>query len=275
MSKKALLVGINYTGTPSALRGCLNDVYEIESVLKNNFKFSNIKKILDHDATTNAIYEGLYWLIDNAKSGDILYFHYSGHGSQIVDQNHDEPDRLDEIICPVDINWRDKVIRDDALAHIFSKLPKGVHLTVTLDCCNSGTGLRGTMGNMNFSPKEAKNRWMPTPIFMAEAIKRYNLTSGKKGLFLTEDRKSDQQAGILISGCKSNQTSADAWIPSKNKFMGACTYYLIDMLQRHKYKIDYAALVRKMNHFLQQNGYSQQPQLNCNPKSRHLNFLKQ
>lgn len=254
--KKALLVGINYPGTLSELRGCINDIKAMDSILVKHYGFSDRRILLDGQATTRAILGNLEWLVADAKAGDVLYFHYSGHGSQMVDTNHDETDRLDEIICPIDLNWKDKVIRDDDFARIFSKLPAGVNLTVTLDCCHSGTGLRG--GN--------KNRWIPAPATIMEAYQRGVVKPDRKQAAVT-------QKGILISGCKSNQTSADAWIGGK--YMGACTYYLIDMLKRHNYQLDYRRLVLKMNHFLKQAGYTQQPELNCDRSFVGRNFLSQ
>jgi hypothetical protein len=44
-------------------------------------------------------------------SNDLLFFSYSGHGSQVVDKNGDETDSRDEVILPLDFN----VITDDEL----------------------------------------------------------------------------------------------------------------------------------------------------------------
>ena len=138
MAKKALLVGINYPGTNHALRGCVNDVVMVSEMLTKEFGFkANEKRMLtDNSATTANILERLEWLVDGAQPGDYLHFHYSGHGSQMIDSRYDEdyePDGKDEILCPVDLNWRDKVIKDDDLKRIFDKVPEGVHLSVVLD----------------------------------------------------------------------------------------------------------------------------------------------
>lgn len=58
----------------------------------------------------------LGWFTKNAKAGDYLVFHYSGHGSQIRDRDGDElNDNMDELICPYDIGWDDTFITDDDL----------------------------------------------------------------------------------------------------------------------------------------------------------------
>ena len=131
--KRALSVGINYPNSEHELRGCVNDANLINEVIRDHYGFQDIRMLLDNDATTAAMFEGLNWLVKDAAPGDTLYFHYSGHGSQMYDVNNEEVDGLDEIICPVDLNWRDKVIKDDDLKTMFSRVPNGVNLTTFFD----------------------------------------------------------------------------------------------------------------------------------------------
>lgn len=68
--------------------------------------------------------------------GDTLFFHYSGHGTQVPTDHDDlEADGLDEAIVPVDMN----LIVDDDLRLIFCQLPLGARMTMLADCCHSGT----------------------------------------------------------------------------------------------------------------------------------------
>ena len=121
--KKALIIANNYPDTPHTLRGCVNDAYTIQSILQNNFTFDSVVLLLDKDATTAAMLAALELLVEGAVPGDTVYFHYSGHGSQMVDRDGNEEDGLDEIIVPYDLDWKEKVIRDDDLKRIFDKLP--------------------------------------------------------------------------------------------------------------------------------------------------------
>ena len=144
--KKALLVGINRYPDPSnELKGCVNDVRQMAETLKSRYGFpgdGNMRILTDARATTKAILDGLAWLTAGASPGDSLVFHYSGHGSQVPDKNGDETtDRLDEILCPYDLDW-DHPLTDDDLAAACAGVPQGALLTVILDCCHSGTGLR-------------------------------------------------------------------------------------------------------------------------------------
>lgn len=276
MSKrKALLVGINYPGTQHALRGCVNDIKTMNSIITSHYGFKNAKHkrmLTDKSATTKNILNRLHWLVDGAKPGDVLYFHYSGHGSQMVDTDYnkkDEPDGLDEIICPIDLNWRDKVIKDDDFKEIFSTVPSGVNLTVVLDCCHSGTGIRGGLANPYLeAPSPNKDRVLPMPPDIEN--RGYGLDLQPKSRDIRNEKGA--QVGVLISGCRSNQTSADAWI--HNKYMGACTYYLAESVRLYKYNISYAKLVARLVGRMKRFGYSQRPQLNAPRSMRKHNFLR-
>ena len=269
MARKALLVGINYPDTSHALRGCVNDVTMVSEMLTREFGFTAKEKrmVTDNSATTANILERLEWLIEGALPGDFLHFHYSGHGSQMIDSKYDtddEPDGLDEIICPVDLNWRDKVITDDQLKSVFDRVPEGVHLSIVLDCCHSGTGLDHAYHYRPLgvatkarefgpdSPNRARLLPMPADI-------------ENRGMGLDLQPRSRQvrnvdQTGLLISGCQSHQTSADAWI--NNMYCGAATFAFVSTMERGGYDVSYKELVDSMNQFMVQTGFSQRPELN-------------
>ena len=88
MTIKALLVGINRYKIPGAdLQGCVNDVTNLRDCLLKYFgaTLGNIRVLTDARATRAGILDGLAWLTKEAKAGDSLVFHFSGHGSQIRD----------------------------------------------------------------------------------------------------------------------------------------------------------------------------------------------
>ena len=108
MARKALLVGINDYKGVSDLRGCVNDILDMHFSLRSlfNFQTREIRVLTDSRATKANIIHRLKWLVDGAKPGDFLVFHFSGHGSQIRDRDGDElVDHLDELICPYDMDW--------------------------------------------------------------------------------------------------------------------------------------------------------------------------
>jgi hypothetical protein len=276
--KRALLVGINYVGTQNQLNGCVNDVMLMADIITSKFGFGAIDKrvLTDASATTANIIDRLKWLVSGAVAGDTLLFHYSGHGSQVVDIDYDkneEPDGLDEILCPVDLDWRSNIVTDDDMRKIFATLPVGVNLTVLLDCCHSGTGLREFCNPfLPVSPNRNKSIPMPADI-AARAIGTSAPPITRKALSpsLAPHLDTTHQNGILMSGCKSSQTSADAWI--HNNYNGAFTYFISEILKSSSYTIQYGDLMDKVNLQLKAAGYAQEPELDCNSELVAKQFL--
>jgi metacaspase-1 len=252
MAKKALLVGLNHYPDPeNTLRGCLNDVHQVHELLRAHFGFaggSAVRLLTDAHATTAAIVSSLHWLVDDASAGDVLVFHYSGHGSQVPDRHGDEvEDGLDEIICPYDLDW-DNPFTDDDLHEIVKGLAPGANLTVILDCCHSGTGLRALVGD----GRTTGSRCLPPPARLRHF--------GRQGHVMRRFGARAAACGaILIAGCRSDQVSADAYIAGD--YHGALTYYLCRAIEDLDYRGSYRAVVDRVIRSLREDGYQQAPQL--------------
>lgn len=143
--KRGLLIGINDYESLPTLRGAINDVEAVEALLVGRYGFdpANVHKVTDRQATRAGILQAFEQLVAEAQPGDFVYIHYSGHGSQVQDQNGDEDDGRDETLCPQDARAAGVAdITDDELDAIVARL--GVRsLVITLDSCHSGTALRG------------------------------------------------------------------------------------------------------------------------------------
>jgi hypothetical protein len=195
LGKRYLLtVAINdYKGEQNDLRGCLNDQNAILKLFKGY-----IPTILrDSSATLSDIKKKLQTIINIAKPGDYVVFHYSGHGTQVIDRSGDEMDGYDEAIC-----LYDGTLIDDEIGAILENALSGVHVLMLSDSCFSGSITRSD---------NIKDRF----------INRLNTENmhRKKTRFKAENMKT-----IVISGCRENQTSKDAYIAGD--FHGAFTYYL-------------------------------------------------
>ena len=107
-----------------------------------NWNEDHIKFLLKENATRENILDSITWLQKNVDAEDIIFFYYHGHGSKIVDDNGDEKDGTDEIICPHDINRTIdgkavNIISDDELDARFDQInAKGMFLV--FNCCMSG-----------------------------------------------------------------------------------------------------------------------------------------
>ena len=261
IARKALLVGLNrYPDPAHTLHGCVNDVRQMRALLQQHFGFDtpgSVSVLLDAQATTAAIRAGLRALVAGARPGDVLVFHYSGHGSQVPDTDGDEKtDGLDEIICPFDLDWRDP-ITDDDLYEAIRGLPTGALLTVVLDCCHSGTGLR--------EPAVATrcDRFMAAPVSVGTPATRKGarLPSPPRSPAQVRriGRRAAEAGAVLIAGCRADQSSADALIAGA--YHGALTYFLCLALADAAYQLSYARLVRRVRASLRAHGFDQDPQL--------------
>lgn len=256
--KYALLVGINkyHPSLSCDLQGCVNDIEHLRAVLIEQFDFNpdNIRVITDERATHNDIIDRLVWLAEHAKSE--LVFQYSGHGSQVRDRDGDElNDGLDEILIPHDHNW-DFPLTDDYLSKIFKNIPENSSLTCIIDSCHSGTMTR----EIN-NPTESKPRYLAPPrdIQMRSAGRELqNRKIGTRAIELNH---------ILLSGCRDDQTSADAHIDGT--WQGAFTHSLLKHIHPAKTWNDiYSDVLLDV----EAGGFTQVPQFNGKNLNERLIF---
>jgi hypothetical protein len=289
MTKKAFLVGLNAYALPiNPLRGCVNDVYQIKDILQQHYGFDgeDIKLLLDEDATHEGILVGLDWLVEGAQSGDVLVFHYSGHGSQVDDDSDDEWECRDEILVPYDHDW-DNPLRDDDLKNRFDRVPLGANLTIISDSCHSGTvnklvtetevprvvfvppeiqdriAAKVARRNADYKAfvtaeyrrmaKELSSEKLDTRIeeFLAQALDRF-----KENRF---QFVSTRQNNILLAACQDIQTAADAHI--EGDWHGALTYNLVKAIVETSGALTYAELITQASKGMAR--YQQVPQLEC------------
>jgi len=287
MARKALLVGINKYKYVRPLNGCVNDVRNMADILTSFYGFSadEIRTIVDESVTRNNLMNRFDWLLDDVKEGDLLLFHFSGHGSQIQDRDGDElEDDLDEILCLYEMDFRnpDSYLLDDDFNDIIDRLPKGVFLTVCIDSCHSGTATRDIAfltSELQISPAEIKlqPRFIEPPADIA--LRSYSKSSRirRLGSKLKEDKKSKgfesgaEAKHILLAGCMDDQTSADAYI--SNDYNGAFTYNLCKTIRDTRGSITYQELIKRVQNSLVFNSFSQIPQLNGNKDIKGVRFL--
>ena len=231
--KNALLIGINYVGTPNQLYGCINDCYDIKVVLdRYKYKSKLINDYSEIKPTKATILDEIKKLLKNSIYGDTLFLYFSGHGNRIRDNNKDEIDKKDEIIICYDKTF----IRDDELQNLLIKHMKfGVKLNIVMDCCNSGT----------------------------QFDLRFNYNSRVK---VNKKCKPIRGNCVLISGCKDNESSYEAYI--KNKTSGAFTSVFLKFVRR---KMTFRNFMNHIHSKLQRGNYNQKPQLSSGQK---LNYSK-
>ncbi|CAD2220624.1 Caspase domain containing protein, putative [Angomonas deanei] len=251
---RALLIGINYFGTSAELSGCVNDVkQELATFQQTGFPVDEMVILVDDDDFPNFtdyptrwnIIRYMAWLVKGAEDGDVLFMHYSGHGSQT--RSNDPFEEYDQVICPMDYTSAGCIVDDDIFNILCRNLPKGVRLTVLFDCCHSGTMMDLPyiygFGSEEFDSAEESHM---------KQIRNDNFCYGDV---------------LMISGCKDAQTSSDVNNTAKmgNGTTGAggagtqCLTYILLNTQNLTF-YDVMLQTRKM---LKKKKFDQVPQLSC------------
>jgi metacaspase-1 len=229
MANKALLVGINEYLKVSALRGCVNDILDVAHLLVNKcgFNESDVRLLADGRATKAAITQELESFVAALRPGDRAVFHFSGHGLQLPElRDGDEPDGLDEAICPVDFDPR-SALRDHELLSIFAAVPQGVSFVWISDSCHSGHLSRRALDPGAGLPNDARPRTPEPPGDIAwtiDTIRNNKSARGPAGLRSV----AGMLRAALITGCEADKTSADARFLAR--WNGALTHFLVKTL---------------------------------------------
>lgn len=239
MSSKAVLFGIDYLKSSAPLRGCANDVRNMGNYLKEELNYKVVKVYTEQDTpskvTGYSIVRILYKLAmeSRIKNFKNVLIHFSGHGVGVVDRNNDEEDGKDEAICPVDYE-RAGVISDDLLKKIFRYFNPNTKVTCVFDCCHSGT-----IGDL-----------------------KYKLNDKNK-VTVCNPAKACSSNIVMISGCRDDQTSADAFnVAGNRQFSGAMTSCLLECIKYRRIvtgQVDAITLVNDVRSLLKQKGFSQVP----------------
>lgn len=227
-TKAALCVGINsFSYFPSyRLKGCINDAASLAAMASTvlGVPDEHVQLLTEGRATKACIIDSLEGLVCEATEGvlDNILFSFSTHGTQVPDQNGDEPDSMDEAFLPNDvmmhsdgIGWKEhSIIRDDELFALLGRVPKETNVEVILDTCHSGTGLCGS----EFGLSRASPRYVSPPgSDLYDAT--YRIAKKKR-----PPENPYALSPVVWSACKEGQTSADAFLGGK--YYGAFTYAL-------------------------------------------------
>ncbi|MBV9387204.1 MAG: caspase family protein [Chroococcidiopsidaceae cyanobacterium CP_BM_ER_R8_30] len=231
--KLALLVGINgyQAADVAALKGCITDTQMQQELLVNRFGF-NPKDILiltdltKEKPTRQVILTAFEeHLIKQAQPGDIVVFHFSGHGSRVKDIDCDAADCLNSTLVPSDYSLPDREGQvQDIMGHTLFLLMKALktdNVTVVLDSCYSGGGKRGNVIVRSREIKDSPFRPLPAEIeYQQQWLSKLKLSEAE----FKQQRKTGIARGVVITSAKHNQEAADA--PFSDFYAGAFTYLM-------------------------------------------------
>jgi hypothetical protein len=146
---RALLIGVGkFVDSRLDLPGIdldINIMKDVTSLL--GFKDDQVKVLQDFDATLGNVKNTMKtWLHDGVSSNDRVLIYFSGHGSQVPDDNGDESDGADEVLVMNDVKvvqsggvvTLKNVLRDDVLHSVLKAIPSK-NVLVFIDSCHSGS----------------------------------------------------------------------------------------------------------------------------------------
>lgn len=176
--RKGLFIGVDYVGTSDELYNCGNDARDMYRLLNSKFGIDEhimlIDKVRSDDRTVvsptkNNIMSCIRWLTSDLHEGDIVWLHYSGHGSYIKDNNIDETDGQDETLVPLDYRIYGQITDDEINRYLCKPVVEaGATLYFHDDCCHSGTGadLRYTLKQSTAVPEIVEEHiYDPLPLY--------------------------------------------------------------------------------------------------------------
>ena len=244
--KKAVCTGINnYVGTQNDLQGCVNDAREWSKLLNEVYGFK-VTMLLDEQVTYEAFTESLGNMIADSRAGENLVGTYSGHGTNVPDQNEDEEDGRDEALV-----LYDAFLIDDSIREMFQNLHPEATLTFISDSCHSGSVTRAFLSAVG-GEEAVRPRFLPPQDDLY--LLGVRGTNVKSRIFYPETGMKE----ILIAGCLPTEYSYDAYIGGK--YRGAMSYYAVNILRKQP-AITYENFYAKLREILPSSAYPQTSQL--------------
>ena len=250
----SLHIGLNsvsaaaYEGWDGPLAACEFDANDMAALAKTKGMRSTV--LLTKKATRAHLLLAMRSAARSLKADDLFFMTYSGHGGQVPDMNHDEPDRKDETWCLFDGQ-----LIDDELYFELSKFKTGVRILVLSDSCHSGSVTRELPPPP--PPPGQRAKLMPDSVarrvyeqhkafydrLQLEVAKAAGKAVVDPDLALAQVGSAGQAtalvgsfdpAVVLISGCQDNQTSIDG------DHNGAFTEQLLKIWNHGAFSGDYS-----------------------------------
>lgn len=233
---RALLVGIGKydqmkTGW-SQIHGD-NDVALLMPLLKKR-GFNDVTVLTNHDATKARIVAELKALASKCRPGDRVYFHFSGHGQPIRDDNHDEGKgkKYDESLIPYDA-CRDSRKLNGKYTGQFHLIDD--ELNPLLDAIKVKLGTEGELFiavDACFSRGIQKDEMTDIDPELLRYIRGTNYAFIPPGRISVKQPKDFSPGARLtvVTACQSNERNIEYKAPS-GKFYGSLSYYISLLLK--------------------------------------------
>jgi hypothetical protein len=254
------------------LRGAVNDALAWAHLLARHYDFASVRLLLNTEATSANVIDGLEWLVDGAAADDVLAVVFSGHSSYEVDTATlgSSNEMFDEAIVSYD-----GLISDDRIASIVRDFEGS--LTMVSDSCYSagildielddpkpdehsdGRGYRPKgYRPKGYRPKGYRPKFIPPHARVGSAP-----PSGR-----TRRVRESRPYEVLLAACDSDQIAFDD--DFSGTAHGVFTHYALEVIEAARYRLTYEDLMRHTAARIPRSAFDQVPKLEGGEEMRKM-----
>lgn len=232
----ALVIGVNECPEfrlpsgrrPLPLRGAEFDADRVAKLLTERYSYpsENVVFLRGQSASLERVEVAIAELTQRVHRGDRFSFYFSGHGTQVEDIKpfDEQVDGVDEALCLYDAKSDGSgLLRDDQLGAFLDGLAAS-SITVALDCCHAGTGI-----------KEASDEYTAKslPILASQINRR---PSDQPWVDLGGSSKSLDKRITVYYACRPEQQAYECRVPLGDQLTraGQFTHYLLEALAKKR-----------------------------------------
>jgi Caspase domain len=282
----ALLIGIDYY-LPNplfrSLQGAVRDIDKVADYLDKSLKISSdkITRLTSPVPDTNSLgdvktarqemsptYQNIVNAFNSitagAKSGDLVYIHYSGHGGRVstIFKDLKGEGQFDECLVPMDVGNDGYYLRDVEMNTLLKRMTdKGLIVTVIFDSCHSGGATRGD-GDV----RGARDGKVDTTDRPKDSTVATRTELVQNWLFQTQNSSKDnwlpnQRDYVFLGACRPTELAYEAAFGTGKERNGALTYWMLDTLNSNPHNLTYQSLYDRVKGQIQSKFPNQLPML--------------
>ncbi|KAK2737836.1 hypothetical protein FQN57_007394 [Myotisia sp. PD_48] len=247
ISRYAILIGINaYPEKP--LEGSVEDVQRINQYLEETLTSVQIEMLTDARSddsgvldlmetkhiiwpTPQNVISALKRVITSAKTGDLVYIHYSGHGTRLpAGLPHSNESTGDLALVLLDKHGKEcEFLQGISLAFRLKQMVnKGLVVTLVLDCCFSAAVYRREVSKVRCLP------YNPNLHSMASTFTETCLVdtrhSGNRDACMLSNWLIDPDGYAILAACGPHE-EAKEFDPGNGRMHGALSYHLLSFIK--------------------------------------------